>query len=41
VEVLDMRFGTPLAPGFLAGAVLDSKLQVVKTFFTFGAVRPR
>jgi inner membrane protein len=41
VEVLDMRFGTPLAPGFLASAVLDSKLQVVKTSFTFGAVRPR
>jgi inner membrane protein len=41
VEVLDMRFGTPLAPGFLAGAVLDSKLHPVKTFFTFGTVRPR
>jgi hypothetical protein len=41
VEVLDMRFGTPLAPGFLASAVLDSKLQVVRTSFTFGTVRPR
>jgi inner membrane protein len=41
VEVLDMRFGTPLAPGFMANAVLDSKLQVVKTSFTFGAARPR
>jgi inner membrane protein len=41
VEVLDMRFGTPLAPGFLASAVLDSKLQVVKTSFTFGPARPR
>lgn len=41
VEVLDMRFGTPRAPGFLAGAVLDSKLHPVKTFFTFGTVRPR
>jgi inner membrane protein len=41
VEVLDMRFGTPLAPGFLASAVLDSKLHAVGTSFTFGAARPR
>jgi len=41
VEVLDLRFGTPLAPGFLARAILDSKLQVVETSFTFGAPRPR
>ena len=30
VEVLDMRFGTPLAPGFLASAVLDSKLHAMR-----------
>jgi inner membrane protein len=41
VELLDMRFGTPLAPGFLASAVLDSKLHAVETSFTFGAARPR
>ena len=41
VEVLDMRFGTPLAPGFLAGAILDSKLHAIETSFTFGVVRPR
>ena len=41
VEVLDMRFGTPLAPGFLASAVLDSNLRVIGTSFTFGAARPR
>jgi inner membrane protein len=41
VEVLDLRFGTPLAPGFLASAVLDSNLQVVETSFTFSAPRPR
>src|SRR5271157_149594 len=41
VEVLDMRFGPPLAPGFLASAVLDSKLRAVETSFTFGAPRPR
>jgi inner membrane protein len=41
VEVLDMRFGTPLAPGFLASAVLDSRLHAVETSFTFGAPQPR
>jgi inner membrane protein len=41
VEVFDMRFGTPLAPGFRASAVLDSRLQAVETTFTFGAVQPR
>jgi inner membrane protein len=41
VEVLDMRFGTPLAPGFVASAVLDSKLDAIETSFTFGAARPR
>jgi len=41
VEVLDLRFGTPLAPGFLAGVVLDSKLRPIQTSFTFGAARPR
>ena len=41
VELIDMRFGTPLVPGFLASAILDSKLHVVETSFTFGAARPR
>ncbi len=41
VEVLDLRFGTPLAPGFVARAVLDSRLRVVSSSFQFGAVRPR
>jgi inner membrane protein len=41
VEVLDLRFGTPLAPGFLASAVLDSNLHAISTSFTFGPARPR
>ena len=41
VEVFDLRFGTPLAPGFVARAVLDSRLQVVESSFQFGGVRPR
>ena len=41
VEVLDMRFGSPAAPGFMATAILDAQLRTVETSFTFGTVRPR
>jgi inner membrane protein len=38
VQVFDLRFGTPLSPGFAASAVVDGRLQVVEEEFTF---RPR
>ena len=41
VEVFDLRFGTPLAPGFVARAILDSRLQVTESSFSFGVARPR
>jgi inner membrane protein len=41
VEVLDLRFGTPLAPGFMASAVLSGKQEVVETHFQWGSARPR
>jgi|SRR5581483_4688388 len=41
VEAMDLRFGSPQQPGFLAGAVLTSRLDVVRTWFTFGAAKPR
>ncbi len=41
VEVLDLRFGSPLAPGFMASAVLNSRLEVLQTWFQWGAIRPR
>jgi len=41
VEVFDLRFGTPQEPGFRASALVDSRLQVVRTSFGFGKVRPR
>jgi inner membrane protein len=41
VEVFDLRFGTPMAPGFMAGAVVDSSLRVVETTFHFGRFRPK
>jgi inner membrane protein len=41
VEIFDMRFGTPMAPGFMVSAVVDSGLHVVETSFQFGRLRPR
>ena len=41
VEVFDMRFGTPLAPGFMTRAVVDGHGQVTETEFHFGSPRPR
>jgi hypothetical protein len=41
VEVFDLRFGTPVEPGFMVTAVLDSNSQVTRTAFQFGAPRPR
>jgi inner membrane protein len=41
VEIIDLRFGTPTAPGFLAGAVVTSRLQVIDTYVRFGRPRPR
>jgi len=36
VEVFDLRFGTPLAPGFMVRTTLDSKLRPVSTSFQYG-----
>jgi inner membrane protein len=41
VEIFDLRFGTPQDPGFMASALLDSRLRVVKTSFQFGKLRVR
>jgi inner membrane protein len=41
VEVVDMRFGTPAQPGFIASATLNGRLDVIETFFQFGRFRPR
>jgi inner membrane protein len=41
VEVLDLRFGNPLAPGFMASAVVSGKMQVLETRFQWGAIRSR
>jgi inner membrane protein len=41
VEVLDLRFGTPVEPGFMASAILDARLQVLQSYLQFGRLRPR
>jgi inner membrane protein len=41
VEVFDMRFGTPIEPGFMVSAVVDSRGQVLESSFRFGGFRPR
>ncbi len=41
VEVFDMRFGSPQAPGLMASALIDSANRVVRTSFQFGRIGPR
>jgi inner membrane protein len=41
VEALDMRFGTPAQPAFVATAILGPRLEVIRAWFGFGAARPR
>jgi inner membrane protein len=38
VEAMDMRFGTPAQPGFVAFADLNGRLQVTRAWFSFGDV---
>jgi inner membrane protein len=41
VEVIDMRFGTPLATGFMAKAVVNGRGEVVDSEFHYVTPRPR
>jgi inner membrane protein len=41
VEALDLRFGDPQEPGFVATAILDAHQRVLDAWFQFGRVRPR
>jgi inner membrane protein len=41
VEVFDMRFGSPAAPGFMATAILNGRGEVVETDVHFGTPRAR
>lgn len=39
VDAMDLRFGTPSAPAFVASAVVDGQLNVVRKSFQFGTFR--
>jgi hypothetical protein len=36
VQLSDLRFGTPSAPGFMATAILDARLEPVRAWFQWG-----
>ena len=39
VDAMDLRFGTPADPSFMASAIVDAGLHVVRTAFQFGPGR--
>jgi len=41
VEAMDMRFGTPADPGFVATAIVSNRFEVLQSWFTIGTVHPR
>ena len=41
VEAMDLRFGTPSAPAFVATAVVDARGEVRRAWFSFGEAAPR
>ena len=41
VEAMDLRFGNPPAPAFVATAVVDAAGRPVRTWFGFGSAGPR
>jgi hypothetical protein len=41
VEAMDLRFGTPAAPAFVATAVVDPSGRPLRAWFAFGAAGPR
>lgn len=41
VEAMDLRFGDPHTPAFLATAIVDANQRVIRAWFQFGRPRPR
>jgi inner membrane protein len=41
VQMVDLRFGTPRRPGFVAVAILDEQSRVVRSWFSFLRATPR
>ena len=41
VEAMDLRFGDPQSPAFVATAIVDANQRVIRAWFEFGRARPR
>ncbi len=41
VEAMDLRFGDPRTPAFVATAIVDANQRVIRAWYQFGAARPR
>ena len=41
IEAMDLRFGDPQEPGFVATVILDAHQQVTREWFQFGWAQPR
>lgn len=41
VEAMDLRFGDPQSPGFIATAIVDAHLRILRAWFQFGRAAPR
>ena len=41
VEAMDLRFGDPQSPSFVATAIVDANQRVIRAWFQFGKTRPR
>jgi hypothetical protein len=41
VEAMDLRFGDPRTPAFVATAIVDANQRVIRAWFQFGAASPR
>jgi inner membrane protein len=40
-EAMDLRFGDPRTPAFVATAIVDARQRVIRAWFQFGKPRPR
>ena len=39
IEAMDLRFGTPAEPAFVATADVDSRMRIIRSWFHYGALR--
>jgi len=41
VEAMDLRFGDPHSPAFVATAIVDANQRVMRAWFQFGKPKPQ